>query len=144
MFRSFVISFLLLIHAPAFAQTEGFPDMIGVWTGSYNVAFPEDHSHFSSEIKGVQMELHITRQDGNLFWAQNRWSLDGHTDWHVENGTGTFDLLDRSALSIVETTPDPEYGSTGYFVGKLVDGKLYLSYLGSGRGISFATVLERK
>ena len=90
------------------------------------------------------MELHATRQEKNLFWAENRWRVDGTQDWVVEAATGTFNVFDPTTLSIVETGPAPEGVNTGLFDGRLKDGKLYLTYRGVGDGVSFSTVLERK
>lgn len=132
------------ISIPLSAQADDHLDVTGVWFGSYDVAFPEGHGHFPGEVMGAQMELHIERQEGNLFWARNRWRLDEQGDWHVEGATGTFDLYDPTIMSIVEISPNPDYGSTGYFTGKMADEKLYLTYRGIGRGISFNAVLTRK
>jgi hypothetical protein len=44
----------------------------------------------------------------------------------------------------VEKAPNPDYGSTGIFEGKLDGEKMYLTYKDIGGGISFSTVLERK
>lgn len=142
--RAMALAFALTTLVPVSAQASDYPDVTGVWSGSYKVAFPESHGHFSGEVKGVRMELHIDKQDDNLFWARNRWRLNEHEEWHVEQATGTFDLHDPTAMSIVEISPNPEYGSTGYFSGRLVDEKMYLTYRGVGRGISFSAVLERE
>ena len=126
------------------SQGANFTDITGVWTGTYNAAFPKGHGHFAEERKGIQMELRIVRQDENLFWAENRWRLNDKDEWHSEHGTGTFSLHDPTILYIVEESPKPEIGSTGFFEGKLIGEKLYLIYKGVGRGISFAAVLKRK
>lgn len=89
-------------------------------------------------------QLAVTRQDKNLFWAENRWRVDGTQDWVVEDATGTFNLFDPTTLCIIETGPAPVGVNTGLFDGRLKDGKLYLTYKGVGDGVSFSTVLKRK
>ena len=126
------------------ARAAEFPNIVGTWIGSYNVAFSKGHGHYGEEKKGVQMELHIVKQDENLIWAENSWRVNETSRWHSEHTTGTFDLLDRTKLNIVEISPKPEVGSTGFFEGRAKDGKMYLTYKGIGAGISFAAVLKRK
>jgi len=134
---------LVILNATAIRAAD-FPKVIGTWAGSYNVAFSKGHGHFSEEKKGVQMELRIFKQDENLIWAENRWRVNDQSEWHSEHTTGTFDLLDQTKLNIVEIAPKPGIGSTGFFEGRVKDGKMYLTYKGIGAGISFAAVLERK
>ena len=136
----------LLVFAPNTAAigSDEFPNVLGVWTGTYNVAFSKGHEHFGEEIRGAQMELHVVKQDKNLIWAKNRWRVKEHGEWFDEYTTGTFDLLERTKLNIVEIAPKPDIGSTGFFEGHVNDGKMYLTYKGIGKGISFAVVLERK
>ena len=126
------------------SQAADFPDIMGVWAGTYDAAFPVRHGRFANQKKAVEMELRVTKQDDNLFWAENRWRVEGLEEWVTEDATGTFDVFDPTSLGIVEASPNPGYGSTGYFEGRLKEGKLLLSYRGIGGGISFSVVLERK
>jgi hypothetical protein len=126
------------------SQGADFPDITGVWAGTYNAAFPKGHGWFAEEKKGIQMELHVVKQDENLIWAENRWKVNELDEWHSEYATGTFNLHDPTTLTIVEKAPNPDYGSTGIFEGKLDGEKMYLTYKDIGGGISFSTVLERK
>ncbi len=139
-----VLALIFVTPNTAAIGAEAFPNVIGVWTGTYDVAFSKGHGHFDEEAQGAQMELHITKQHNNLVWAKNRWRVNKHGKWHDEHTTGTFDLLERTKLNIVEVAPTPEIGSTGVFEGHVKDGKMYLTYKGIGSGISFAVLLERK
>ncbi len=139
-----VLSLLVFNPSTAAIGADEFPNVVGVWTGTYNVAFSKGHGHFDEENHGAQMELHVVKQDKNLIWAKNRWRVKAYREWHDEHTTGTFDLLERTKLNIVEIAPRPDIGSTGFFEGHVKDGKMYLTYKGIGKGISFAVVLERK
>ena len=139
-----VLAILVLAPNTVAGAADEFPNVVGVWTGTYDIAFSKGHGHFEEEAHGAQMELHITKQDKNLIWAKNRWQVNKHGKWHDEHATGTFDLLERTKLNIVEIAPTPAIGSTGFFEGHVKDGKMYLVYKGIGNGVSFAVVLARK
>ena len=118
-------------------------DLTGTWIGSYVAAFPSGHDHHHDKSLSIDMELVVYRQEGRLFWVENRWRPAGTDEWHSEFGTGVLADKETGALHIVEIDPSPEVGSTGVFEGKISHGKLELVYLGIGQGISFHTVLER-
>lgn len=127
------------------AAADSFPDVKGIWAGSYKVAFPQGHATYSDLAVDTQMELEVYKQDGNLIWVINRWRRQGETDWISEYGTGSFDLEDREDLVIAERGPAPEEGvNTGGFIGEYEDEKLYLTYGGPGDGITFSVELSRK
>ncbi|MEM8582280.1 MAG: hypothetical protein AAGF50_13880, partial [Pseudomonadota bacterium] len=74
------------------AQADQFPDIRGVWTGSYKVAFPAGHPTLADTAVDTVMELEVYKQDGNLIWIANRWRRTTSDAWIVEYGTGAFDL----------------------------------------------------
>ena len=129
----------------AHGQSAGiFPDMRGIWHGTYHAAFPKGHSHHGEERKWIEMELEIYKQEENLIWAENRWRIVGAKQWHREQTTGAFSLNDTSILTIVEIEDAPEIGSTGLFDCKLVHDQLFIMYKGIGNGITFSTVLKKR
>ena len=77
------------------SQAADFPDIMGVWAGTYDAAFPVRHGHFANQKKAVEMELRVTKQDDNLFWAENRWRVEGLEEWVTEDATGTLTFSTR-------------------------------------------------
>lgn len=127
------------------ASADRFPSITGTWSGSYTVAFPRNHPQHPDQALPTQMELEVYRQEGHLVWAINRWRRDEASDWVVEYATGAFDLDDRDEFVLTEEGPAAEdWINTGFFLGELDDGKLYLNYVGQGDGISFSAELRRK
>lgn len=126
------------------ALADRIPSVTGTWSGSYSVAFPRNHPQYPDQVVATQMELEIYKQENNLFWAINRWRTDDASDWIVEYATGAFDLEDRDHFTIAVEGPAAEdWINTGFFLGELDDGKLYLNRVGFGDGISFSTELSR-
>lgn len=126
------------------AHADRFPSVTGTWSGSYAVAFPRDHPHHPDQALVRQMELDVYKQEGNLFWATNRWRKDEESDWVVEYATGAFDLDERDEFVLTKHRPAAEDRTNpGFFLGELDDGKLYLNHAGQGNGISFSVELRR-
>lgn len=95
----------LLIAAPAAAEDGGFPQILGTWTGTYLVAFAKSNPNQAKGLLPTEMELDLTKLDGNLITATNRWRRIGDTDWVVEEAMGTLQLDDP-------TRPDPTAGDS--------------------------------
>ena len=136
----------LIVIAPntAAVSAEEFPDVVGLWAGTFNTAFSKPGKELGQIDHGAQMELDIVKQDKNLIWAKLRWRVKEGREWHDERTTGTFDLLERTKLNIVEVPTDDTVRGTGFYEGHVKDGKMYLTYTGIGKGISYAVILERK
>jgi hypothetical protein len=128
------------------AQQSGtFPDVLGLWHGSYPVAYPRSNAHYPDQRVMSEMELEVYRQDANLIWAEIRWRVEGAEAWNVEECTGTFDLYTGTELALTENEPLPvDWATTGIYRGRYQDGKVYLTYHGIGGGISFSAALERQ
>ncbi len=144
MIRRLLVALLLTLPLDGAAQT--YPDIVGVWTGTYTVAFPDGHPIFQGQSREAELELRITKQEDNLFWVQKRWRPVGAAEWTIETATGTLYPFDVTRLSIVEMGPAPEAANTGFFEGALRDGAMHLVYrgIGEGGGVSFAVTLERR
>ena len=139
-----LFALLLITTNTAAAAADEFPDVVGVWTGSFNTAFSKPGKELGQIDHGAQMELNIVKQDKNLIWAKLRWRVKENREWHDERMTGTFDLLERTKLNIVEIAADNTFRGTGFYEGHVKDGKMYLTYKGIGKGISYAVALDRK
>lgn len=142
-----LIAFVLVL-SPGFvsvAMADKFPDVTGVWAGTYKVAFPANHPTYPDQSVETAMELEVYKQDGNLIWVINRWRREENDPWISEVGTGSFDLDDRSDLVIAEQGPSKEAGvNTGSFIGEMEDGDMYLNYVGPGDGVTFSVRLIRQ
>ena len=137
---------LCLLGAPgdSFGQTDGFPDVTGVWEGEYSVAFAQSNPHHPDGMETIEMQLDVYRQEENLFWAHNRWRPVGTAEWIREEATGTFRLDDPTAFFVVENAPTPnDWASTGFFVGAITEDAITLTYVGVGSGTSFSVELDR-
>ena len=139
-----VLSLLIFTPNTAAIGADEFPNVVGVWTGTFNTAFSKPNEELGQINHDAQMELNIIKQDKNLIWAKNRWRVKDYREWHNERTTGTFDLLERTKLNIVEIASDNTFRGTGYYEGHVKDGKMYLTYKGIGKGVSFAVILKRK
>ncbi len=137
------LSFLGMAPGPVLANS--FQSIVGVWAGTYRVAFPANHPTFPDQSVETTMELEVYKQEENLIWVVNRWRRSDSDPWVVEYGTGSFDLDDRSDLVIAEEGPAPaDWVNTGSFTGELEDGDLYLNYIGPGDGVTFSVRLVRQ
>ncbi|MCR9088395.1 MAG: hypothetical protein NXH97_16825 [Rhodobacteraceae bacterium] len=97
---SLVAALLLAAPAPAAADDgSGFPQVVGTWTGTYLVAFAKSNPNHDKGLLRTEMELEVTKLDGNLITATNRWRRIGDTDWVVEEAMGTFQLDDPTRRS---------------------------------------------
>ncbi len=146
MIRCFLAAVLVTLPLAVAAQAPAYPDIVGVWTGTYTVAFPDGHPTFRGQSREAELEMRITKQEDNLFWAQKRWRPAGAAEWTIESATGTLYPFDATRLSIVEMGPAPEAANTGFFDGALHDGAMHLVYrgIGEGGGVSFAVTLQRR
>jgi hypothetical protein len=150
-YRTVAIAFGFLVATgmTAQAQTDStsgeFPDLVGIWEGEYAAAFARSNSEHPDDTAFIEMQLDVYRQDGNLFWAMNRWRQAGTAEWLVEETTGTFRLDDPTALVIAENAPTPvDWSASGYFDGRVVDDALFLAFIGIGTGTTFAVELDRR
>lgn len=137
---------LWLLFAPSssFGQSNEFPDITGIWEGEYPVAFAESNPLHPGGLETIEMQLDVYRQEGNLFWAHNRWRAVGTAEWIGEEATGTFRLDDPTAFFVVESAPTPsDWASTGFFVGTATDDMITLTYVGVATGTSFSVELDR-
>lgn len=139
-----VLSLLIFNPSTAAIGADAFPNVVGVWMGTFNTAFSKPDKELGQINHGAQLELNIIKQDKNLIWAKLRWRVKENREWHDERTTGTFDLLERTKLNIVEIAADNTFRGTGFYEGHVKDGKMYLTYKGIGKGISYAVALERK
>lgn len=145
--RLAAVAILVSIFITAIAGTvsaQEFPDVKGVWTGSYKSAFLKGGTVLDGEDHGAQMELDIFKQDTNLIWAKVRWRVKSYREWHEEHTTGTFDLLEPTKLNIVQLPQNDKLHDAGFYEGHVKDGKMYLTFKGIGNGLSFAVMLARK
>ena len=132
------------VQDAALGQSDGFPDVTGVWAGEYPVAFAESNAQHPNGMETIEMQLDVYRQEENLFWAHNRWRPVGTAEWISEEATGTFRLDEPTALFIAESAPTPsDWASTGFFVGTATDDTITLTYVGVGTGTSFSVELDR-
>ena len=139
-----LLTFLIATPNTAAIGADTFPNVVGVWTGTFNTAFSKRDKELGQIDHGAQLELNIVKQAENLIWAKLRWRVKENREWHDERTTGTFDLLERTKLNIVEIAADNTFRGTGFYEGHVKDGKMYLTYTGIGKGISYAVVLDRK
>ena len=134
----------LVLSASVSAQSENYPDISGVWEGTYKAAFAKNHPVYPDQALETEVELEVYRQEDNLIWVVKRWRRDGG-DWVEEYGVGSFNTDDRDELVIVEESPPPQdWINTGFLVGEYDDGELHLVYTGPGNGVSYAVSLTPK
>ncbi len=149
MLRSIVCS-LITAFAMAFAvpvtadEGSGFPQIVGTWTGTYLVAFAKSNPNHEKGLLRTEMELEITKLDGNLITATNRWRRIGDTEWVVEEAMGTFSLAQPTHFVLAEAGISGEDVSAGIFQGVYLDDVIMVTYAGPGTGVSFAAQLVKK
>ncbi|MEX0349148.1 MAG: hypothetical protein AB3N15_06945 [Paracoccaceae bacterium] len=135
----------LALAAPATAdEGGGFPQIVGTWTGTYLVAFAKSNPNHEKGLLRTEMELEITKLDGNLITATNRWRRIGETEWIVEEAMGTFSLDDPTRFVLAEAGISGEDVSSGIFNGIYLDDVLMITYAGPGTGVAFAAQLVKK
>lgn len=143
--RSLVAALVLVIAAPATAETgSGFPQIVGTWHGTYLVGFAKSNPNHEKGLLKTEMELVITKLDGNLITATNRWRRIGDTEWIVEEAMGTFSLDDPTRFVLAEAGISGEDVSAGIFHGVYLDDVIMVTYAGPGTGVSFAAQLVKK
>ncbi|WP_170328387.1 hypothetical protein [Ruegeria arenilitoris] len=143
--RSMITILALSIAAPASAEDgSGFPQIVGTWHGTYLVAFAKSNPNHEKGLLKTEMELEITKLDGNLITATNRWRRIGDTDWIVEEAMGTFSLDDPTRFVLAEAGISGEDVSAGIFNGVYLDDVIMVTYAGPGTGVAFAAQLVKK
>ena len=145
LFRSIAAALVLAIAAPANAEDgSGFPQIAGTWHGTYLVAFAKSNPNHDKGLLRTEMELEITKLDGNLITATNRWRRIGKTEWIVEEAMGTFSLDDPTRFVLAEAGTSGDDVSSGIFNGVYVDDVIMVTYAGPGTGVAFAAQLVKK
>ena len=136
----------LLLAAPAAAEDGGFPQIVGTWAGTYLVGFAESNPLRAEKgLMKTEMELEITKLDGNLITGVNRWREIGATDWIEEDVIGTFRLDEPTEFVLAETGSPTDSISIGTFSGVyLAEGALLVTYVGPLNGVAFAAQLVKK
>ncbi|WP_372574174.1 hypothetical protein [Ruegeria jejuensis] len=143
--RSLAAILVLAVAAPASAdEGEGFPQIVGTWTGTYLVAFAKSNPNHEKGLLRTEMELEITKLDGNLITATNRWRRIGDSEWIVEEAMGTFSLDDPTRFVLAEAGISGDDVSSGIFNGVYLDDVLLITYAGPGTGVAFAAQLVKK
>lgn len=149
MLRNFITSLTVALSlafaAPATAnEGSGFPQIVGTWTGTYLVAFAKSNPNHEKGLLQTEMELEITKLDGNLITATNRWRRIGDKEWIVEEAMGTFSLADPKSFVLAEAGISGDDVSSGIFQGVYIDDVIMVTYAGPGTGVSFAAQLVKK
>ena len=145
MLRAIFTAFILALTSPAFAeQGSGFPQIVGTWHGTYLVGFAKSNPNHTKGLQKTEMELEITKLDGNLITATNRWRRIGDTDWIVEEAMGTFRLDDPTRFVLAEAGISGDDVSAGIFNGVYLDDVIMVTYAGPGTGVAFAAQLVKK
>ncbi|MFA3918236.1 hypothetical protein [Ruegeria hyattellae] len=143
--RSLAAVLVLALAAPTSAdEGGGFPQIVGTWTGTYLVAFAKSNPNHEKGLLRTEMELEITKLDGNLITATNRWRRIGDSEWIVEEAMGTFSLDDPTRFVLAEAGISGDDVSSGIFNGVYLDDVLLITYAGPGTGVSFAAQLVKK
>ncbi|WP_170333857.1 hypothetical protein [Ruegeria arenilitoris] len=143
--RSMVTVLVLSIAATANAEEgSGFPQIVGTWHGTYLVGFAKSNPNHEKGLLKTEMELEISKLDGNLITATNRWRRIGDTDWIVEEAMGTFSLDDPTRFVLAEAGISGEDVSAGIFNGVYLDDVIMVTYAGPGTGVAFAAQLVKK
>ena len=145
MFRAYFTALILAFVTPAFAeQGSGFPQIVGTWHGTYLVGYAKSNPNHAKGLQKTEMELEITKLDGNLITATNRWRRIGDTDWIVEEAMGTFSLDDPTRFVLAEAGISGNDVSSGIFNGVYLDDVIMVTYAGPGTGVAFAAQLVKK
>ena len=139
-----ILALIFITVSAAAVSAQDYPNVKGVWTGTYKTAFLKGGKVLDGEDHGAQMELDVFKQDTNLIWAKIRWRVKANREWNEEHTTGTFDLLEPTKLNIVQLPQNDDLRDAGFYEGHVKDGKMYLTFKGVGNGLSFAVMLERK
>ncbi len=143
--RGLALAIALTFTVPASADDgSGFPQIVGTWTGTYLVAFAKSNPNHEKGLLRTEMELEITKLDGNLITATNRWRRIGETDWIVEEAMGTFSLDDPTRFVLAEGGISGDDVSAGIFNGVYLDDVIMVTYAGPGTGVAFAAQLVKK
>ncbi|WP_170400758.1 hypothetical protein [Ruegeria arenilitoris] len=143
--RSLVTVLALSIAVPASAEDgSGFPQIVGTWHGTYLVGFAKSNPNHEKGLLKTEMELEITKLDGNLITATNRWRRIGDTDWIVEEAMGTFSLDDPTRFVLAEAGISGDDVSAGIFNGVYLDDVIMVTYAGPATGVAFAAQLVKK
>lgn len=119
-----------------------FPDMRGIWGATYIAVSPSRGDEPGPRFNEAEWRLEIVEQNGNAFWGFSRWRRVGRAEWNTVEATGSLSLGDPGAVVIVEQAPDGD-GVKGLIDGRLIDGRLYISFKGTRFGTTFSTVLDR-
>lgn len=136
---------MLAITTPSNAnEGSGFPQIVGRWHGTYLVAFAKSNPNHEKGLLKTEMELEITKLDGNLITATNRWRRIGDTEWIVEEAMGTFSLDDPTRFVLAEAGISGDDVSSGIFNGVYLDDVIVVTYAGPGTGVAFAAQLVKK
>ena len=144
-FRSLAAALLLALATPASAETgSGFPQIVGTWHGTYLVAFAKSNPNHEKGLLQTEMELEVTKLDGNLITATNRWRRIGDKEWIVEEAMGTFSLDDPTRFVLAEAGISGDDVSAGIFNGVYLDDVIMVTYAGPGTGVAFAAQLVKK
>ncbi|KIC44073.1 hypothetical protein RA28_13870 [Ruegeria sp. ANG-S4] len=144
-FLGLAMTVTLAIAAPADAnEGSGFPQIVGTWTGTYLVGFAKSNPNHAKGLLKTEMELEITKLDGNLITATNRWRRIGDTDWVVEEAMGTFSLDEPTRFVLAEAGISGDDVSAGIFHGVYLDDVIMVTYAGPGTGVAFAAQLVKK
>ncbi|AXT27048.1 hypothetical protein D1823_10955 [Ruegeria sp. AD91A] len=143
--RSLAAVAILAVATPSSAnEGSGFPQIVGTWHGTYLVAFAKSNPNHGKGLLKTEMELEITKLDGNLITATNRWRRIGDTDWIVEEAMGTFSLDEPTRFVLAEAGISGDDVSAGIFNGVYLDDVIMVTYAGPGTGVSFAAQLVKK
>jgi len=140
------ISLLIVSALPLRADQEPrYPDMIGTWAGSYEVAFPKSHSRYPDGVDTFEIALEVYKQEANLIWATNRWRHVEASEWFEEETTGTFTRDEPNVLYLSEKAQAPaDWASSGIFRTRVAGDHLYMTYISIGAGIAFSAILDRR
>ncbi|WP_282169952.1 hypothetical protein [Ruegeria atlantica] len=143
--RSLAAVAILAVATPSSAdEGSGFPQIVGTWHGTYLVGFAKSNPNHAKGLLKTEMELEITKLDGNLITATNRWRRIGDTDWIVEEAMGTFSLDEPTRFVLAEAGISGDDVSAGIFNGVYLDDVIMVTYAGPGTGVSFAAQLVKK
>ncbi|CUH43318.1 hypothetical protein [Ruegeria atlantica] len=143
--RSLAAVAILAVATPSSAdEGSGFPKIVGIWHGTYLVGFAKSNPNHAKGLRKTEMELEITKLDGNLITATNRWRRIGDTDWIVEEAMGTFSLDEPTRFVLAEAGISGDDVSAGIFNGVYLDDVIMVTYAGPGTGVSFAAQLVKK
>ena len=143
--RGLALSIALIFATTVSADDgSGFPQIVGTWHGTYLVAFAKSNPNHDKGLLRTEMELEITKLDGNLITATNRWRRIGETEWIVEEAMGTFSLDDPTRFVLAEAGISGDDVSSGIFNGVYVDDVIMVTYAGPGTGVAFAAQLVKK